>query len=159
MSAMQIRIDDRELRAMLGRAPEVVAVRLRQLVEGSAIDVQREMRIAAPVAVTGQLRNSITYVLHPRDLRAEIGPNVNYGAPVEYGTKPHRVSVAPGTPLRKWAQLKGINPYALQNSIARKGTKPHPFVAPTYRKMKPRVESDIAKGIAKLVEDLSRGGI
>ncbi len=82
-----------------------------------------------------------------------------YGAFVEYGTKPHRVSVAPGTPLREWAILKGINPYALQKSIARKGTRAHPFVAPTYRKMRPRVEHDIAHGIAALVRSISDGRV
>ncbi len=159
MPGIRIGIDDANVRAMLNRAPGEVTVRVRQLIEAGAIDVQREMRLAAPAAVTGNLRRSITYVLSPRALRAEIAPRTKYGAYVEEGRGPRLVSVAPGTPLRQWAELKGINPYALQTSIARKGTKAHPFVEPTYRKMKPRVESDIAKGIAKLVEDLSRGGI
>lgn len=150
-------IDDVRVRELFQRAPAMVTSRLKSLVEAAAIDVQREMRIAAPVAVTGQLRGSIRYVVSPLQVHAVIKPEVKYAEGVEYGTKPRRVSVAEGTPLLAWAKLKGINPYALQKSIARKGTKPHPFVEPTYRKMKPVVESDIASGMTKLVEELNHG--
>ena len=64
MAGMQIgfKIEDANVRALFERAPAEVTRRLKSLVEGAAIDVQREMRIAAPVAVTGQLRGSIRYV-------------------------------------------------------------------------------------------------
>jgi hypothetical protein len=158
MPGMQIGfvIEDAAVRQLFQRAPQMVSTRLKTLVEASAIDVQREMRIAAPVAVTGQLRGSIRYVVSPLRIQAVIKPEVNYAEPVEHGSKPHLVSVAEGTPLRAWAKLKGINPYALQHSIAKKGTKPHPFVEPTYRKMKPVVEADIAAGMTRLVEELNR---
>jgi hypothetical protein len=153
---VSVSIDDAAVRAMLERAPEKLRAGVSRLVEGAAIDVQREMRIAAPVAVTGQLRKSIRYTFTPSFLRAEVSPNVPYAERVEKGGPPERVSVKPGTPLRAWAEHKGLNPYAVRNSIARKGTKEHPFVEPTYDKMKPVVERDIAQGIAALVEGLSR---
>lgn len=157
MAGMQIgfRIEDAQVRALFERAPAMVTSRLKSLVEAAAIDVQREMRIAAPVAVTGQLRGSIRYVVSPMQIQAEIKPEVQYAEDVEFGTKPHPVSVAEGTPLLKWAKLKGINPYALKRSIERKGTKKHPFVEPTYTKMKPVVEAAIATGMSRLVEELN----
>jgi len=152
-----VTVDDLKVRQLFERAPAVVTRRIRTLVEAAAIDVQREMRIAAPTAVTGQLRGSIRYVVSPLQVQAIIKPESQYAIDVETGTKPHAVSVAPGTPLLAWAKLKGINPYALKASIMRKGTKPHPFVRPTYEKMKPLVEASIAMGMTKLVEELNHG--
>src|ERR1700712_1464585 len=97
-AAMQIRIDSVEVQAMLDGAPAIVQQTIKELVEGAAIDVQREMRIAAPVAVTGDLRRSVRYVYAPATLTAVIDPNVPYASDVEYGGKPRYVSVAPGTP-------------------------------------------------------------
>src|SRR5664279_1712518 len=124
---MSIEIDDTTVQAMFARAQDEMKVTVRQLIEGAAIDIQREMRIAAPVAVTGDLRRSVRYTYTPALLMAEVTPNVPYASDVEYGGKARFVSVAPGTPLRKWADMKGINPYAVRNSIAKKGTKAHPF--------------------------------
>jgi hypothetical protein len=158
MAGMQIgfKIEDAKVRQLFERAPAAVTTRLKSLVEAAAIDVQREMRIAAPVAVTGQLRGSVRYVISPAQIQAVIKPEVEYAEDVEFGTKPHHVSVAQGTPLLAWAKLKGINPYALQKSIERKGTKKHPFVEPTYWKMKPVAQADITAGMSRLVEELNK---
>jgi hypothetical protein len=99
----------------------------------------------------------IRYIFNVAALKAIMEPAANYAEPVERGTSAHWVSVAEGTPLRAWANLKGINPYALQASIARKGTKPRPFVEPTYRKMKSKVEGDVARGLSSLVEEFDHG--
>lgn len=157
--ALDFRVDikNEQVKRLLDVAPDKVRMRLRQLVEGAAIDVQREMRIKAPIAVTGQLRGSVRYAFDPARLRAVVEPVAKYAPGVEYGQPPHMVSVKQGTPLWQWARLKGINPQALQYSIERKGTKPHPFVRPTYDKMKPKVERDIAAGISKLAEELDNG--
>ena len=154
-TAMRITVDDSQVIALFNRAPEAIRRTIGQLVEGAAIDIQREMRIIAPIAVTGDLRRSIRYTYSAATLSAVIEPAANYAEDVEQGRKAHFVSVAEGTPLRAWAKLKGINPYALQNSIAKKGTKAHPFVQPTFEKMKPKVENDIASGIARLIGSLT----
>lgn len=155
-ATIKVTIDDAAVQEMLASAPDVVQKTIRELVEGSAIDVQREMRIAAPIAVTGDLRRSVRYTFTPATLSAEITPAIDYAGDVEYGGKARYVSVAEGTPLRAWAEQKGINPYALRNSIAKKGTKAHPFVEPTYIKMKPVVEESISSGITEMVEGLNR---
>lgn len=150
--AIQVSVDDAAVKAMLARAPETVQKTVRQLVEGGAIDVQREMRIAANVGTTGDLRRSIRYTVNPATLSAEVEPASDHAEEVEYGGPARLVSVAEGTSLRDWADLKGINPYALRNSIAKKGTQAHPFVTPTFQKMKPVVELAIATGISDMVE-------
>lgn len=150
--AIQVSIDDAKVQAMLARAPETIQKTIRQLVEGGAIDVQREMRIAAPVAVTGELRRSVRYTFSTATLSAVIEPTSEYADEVEFGGPARYISVAEGTSLRDWADLKGINPWALRNSIAKKGVVAHPFVGPTFDKMKPVVERSMADGISDMVE-------
>lgn len=144
---------------LLQQIPPVLRRRVGQLVEGSAIDVQRELRIAAHVGVTGQLRNSITYRLEEDGLRAIVEPTVEYAEDVEKGRGPVWLSVDENSPLRKWAELKGLNPYAVRNAIAKHGTQPHPFVGTTYEIQKPKVEEYIARGVTALVEEFNSGRI
>ena len=156
---LSVTIDSEEVVGMLSRAPAATRKTVGQLIEGSAIDVQREMRIQAPVAVTGDLRRSIRYVYSPVSLTAEVTANVPYAHDVEHGTSAHYVDASPGSSLARWADQKGLNPYAVRANIAKRGTKAHPFAKPTFDKMKPIVESYIAEGIAKLVGDLNNGRI
>ena len=66
MAGMPIgfRVDNAEVLELFARAPTAVKRRLTQLVEGGAIDVQREMRQQAPVAVTGYLRRPCSTASH-----------------------------------------------------------------------------------------------
>jgi hypothetical protein len=153
------KLDDAQVKRLVERAPAAVLNHMRRLIEGAAIDVQREMRIQAPIAVTGQLRGSVRYKFNAMALRAEISPNVPYGSAIEEGRGPRKVSVAEGSPLRKWAEFKGLNPYAVQKSIAKKGTKANPFIQRTYNRMKPIVEKDIEEGMVALIRSLDNGGV
>ena len=157
--ALGVTIDAAGVRRLFERAPGAAQARMRRLIEGAAIDVQREMTIAANVGVTGHLRRSVRYQFSAPLMRAEVTPEANYAEAVEYGTRPHWVSVKPGSSLYQWARLKGINPYALQRSIARKGTKPHPFVKPTYVKMQPRVVNDVSAGITQFARELDNASV
>lgn len=154
---MQVRIDDREVRRVFTAYPHAATRRLNGLIEDSAIDTQREMRMAVNVGATGDLRRSIGYKTQPASLSATIGPSAVYAEWVEKGTRPHWTSARPGSSLHKWATHKGLNPYAVQRSIARKGTKKHPFIAPTYRKMRPRVERLVVSGMARFIKEVDRG--
>lgn len=158
-TGISISVDDAQVVAMLRGAPEILRRRTSELVEGAAIDVQREMRIQEPVGVKGQLRGSTRYTFIPELLSAEIKPTVDYGPDVENGSKPRYVSVKEGTPLRAWAEFKGLNPYAVQAGIKKKGTRPNPFMARTYNRMKPIVERNIVDGIADAVRELDTNGV
>lgn len=157
--ALSITVDSAGVVSMLTAASEKTALRIGQLVEGAAIAVQREMRLVAPVGVTGQLRNSIRYVYTPALLSAEVGPQADYAAAVETGSKPHWPPYGDGSSIADWANLKGIPAFLVARSIARKGTKAHPFVKPTYDKMKPVVEEQISVGIRALVEEVNSGSL
>jgi len=48
-----------------------------------------------------------------------------YGKYVDEGTKPH---MPPVDSLKKWSTARGLNPWAVANSIKKWGTKPQPFL-------------------------------
>ncbi|WP_241473768.1 HK97 gp10 family phage protein [Mycolicibacterium neoaurum] len=157
MPTLTIDVESRQVEAMLKIAPQKVRSRIINTLLLGAIETQRELRIAAPVGVTADLRKSVKYEVNEGDLSAKIGPTAKYADPIEFGSRPHWVSVAAGSPLRDWADAKGINPYAVQRSIAKKGTKAHPFVKPTHTLMEPRISRRFDTEFAKLSAELSRG--
>lgn len=132
---------------------------VNQLIEGSAIDVQREMRTRVSVGATGDTRRRIKYVLNKANLSAEIYPDVPHAEALEKGTRPHWTSVKEGTPLRQWADHKGINPYAVQASIAKRGTKAHPFIIPTFQSARRSVPRNIINGFGRFIKEVDSGRI
>lgn len=87
----------------------------------------------APEGVTGYLQRSHEIELEDLPIPGwgVIRAVAPYASFVAEGTKPHW---APIKALRPWAEEKGINVYALQWSIARKGTRAHPWF-PEVRKL------------------------
>lgn len=156
---MNVVVDDHAVRRVFRRAPEAAVRRLNQLIEASAIDTQAEMRRQVNVGVTGETRRSIRYRTNPGQLSAEIGSNLDPRRieALEKGSLPHWTSARPGSPLHRWAKFKGLNPYAVQRSIAKKGTKAHPFIQPTYRTMKPKVERLVVTGMARFASEVDSG--
>lgn len=109
----------------------------------------------APVGVAGEMgqgiKHNIDIVLTGEE--AFIGPNrqVPYALGVEEGTRPHRPPSGPNSSLAQWAELKGMNVYAVAASIARNGTKPHPFVEPAYEEVKDVIVERMNSGVGRLV--------
>lgn len=157
--AISLDFDDKQVRHLFQAAPGAFQRRSKQLIESAAIDIQRTMIKNAPIAVTGDLRRSVRYSLDLGRLQAIVQPDVEYAERVEKGGGPVSLSAAPGTPLAKWARLKGLNPWAIRASIAKKGTKAHPYVKPTYAEMKPKVEADFEAGINDLIREANDGRI
>lgn len=155
---MEVVYDADDVKRVFAAYPVAAARALNDLIKRGAIAVQREMKLNAPTH-DGALRSSIKYVTRPSQIEAEIGPNVPYAAAVEKGSKPHWTSVKEGTPLRKWADDHGISPYAVQWSIAQKGTKANPFVQYTRDSMQYQVPRDIEVGFGRFVQKVNDGQI
>jgi hypothetical protein len=155
---MDVVFDARDVQRVFKALPAASTRKLGSLIEGGAIDVQRDMRKRAPVH-DGEYRRSIAYKMGARRLSATIGPSARHAEWVEEGTRPHWTSVKKGTPLRKWADDKGINPFAVQWSIARKGTKGQWVVEKSYNFTHRRVERDITTGMARFIKEVDNGRI
>jgi len=73
----------------------------------------------------GKLRSSVNYKLKQKNANFIITIKyLKYGDYIETGTKPH---FPPIKAITKWAERKGLNPFAVQQSIGKKGTKPQPW--------------------------------
>lgn len=156
---MKLTIDSTQVQRVFRALPAKSVAHLNGLIEESAVDTQRALRIAAPVGASGDMRRAVKYRTFPATLSAEVWPDTPYAEAVENGSKPHHVSARPGTPLARWAKHKGIEPYAVAASIAKKGTKPHPFVEPTFAKARVTVPKDIINGMSRFIEGVNSGRI
>jgi hypothetical protein len=90
--------------------------------------IQSEAVRNTPVGDTGRLKGN--WKINKRPLEGSLSNIMQskegryYGYDVEHGREPFYIS---GKQLEGWAKKKGLNPYAVSKSIARKGTKANPF--------------------------------
>ena len=100
---------------------------VNRFLDRGAIYIQGKAREHAAVD-RGRLRNSIG-VETSGSRERRIGPNVEYGPYVEFGTKPH---FPPPAALEGWARRHGISGggYVVARKIAIKGTKAQPYMTP-----------------------------
>ena len=121
---LHIDVNTQNLRRAVAIAPDQIINAMHESLARSAVKTQDLFRFRMPMGVSGNLRRSVQFSWNNK-LSVTIEPTANYADYVEFGTKPHWTSVHN---LESWARLKGINPYALQRSIATKGTKPNPYM-------------------------------
>jgi HK97 gp10 family phage protein len=114
--------------------------------------IRDSARAAVPVD-TGTLRRSIIGEIETsRDnVVGTVGPTEPYGAPVEFGTRPH---FPPVDALKRWAEKRGMNPWAVALAISRKGTKPRPYLIPSFEKHRDDVLIEFKNAIDYLLETL-----
>lgn len=70
----------------LPRATDAVHAAVVEQVRRSTLEVEERAKQVVPVD-TGTLRRSIHSVFEAGGLRGIVGPSVDYGAPVEFGTR------------------------------------------------------------------------
>lgn len=119
-----------KLQAGVAAGPATLAREVRTAIVAGSKLVEGTQRSLAP-QFSGALVQSIATTISGggASLSADIGPRAAYARYVERGRGPGRPP--PVAAVEAWARSKGMNPYALARSIGRKGTKPHPFVAPS----------------------------
>ncbi len=136
-------VEDHILRATDGAIREAMLQIEREVV----LEIERQK-----LEVSGFLKQSITSEVV--DNVATIGTNMKYAAAVHEGSKPHW---APIDPLRVWVHMKfGLRgkevektARAVQVSIAKKGTKPHPFFTNAFERWQNKLPRFIADAMKK----------
>lgn len=122
----------------------------RSLIDG-ALAIEADAVHLAPEH-DGELIQSIA---HKKDhisathLRYFIYASADHALSVEFGSKPHWTSARN---LKKWAgdKLGDENlAYAVQKSIARKGTKAQPFLRPAFYRNDAKIEQDIKNAVKR----------
>ena len=116
--------------------------------------IQTLAQTLAPVAF-GALRDDILVDTIPAAYPILGGAHVftgdrtlGYARPVEFGSRPHWVSVRH---LQAWADLKGINVYAVRWSIATKGTRPQPFFNPAVEAIFGQLPQLLTEGLSRAI--------
>lgn len=92
----------------------------------SANYLKSDMEARVPVR-TGRLRQSIQVRVHGHQI--VVGPDTEYAAFVEFGTKPHVIRAKPG---KKALAFKVAGQTVIVKSVNHPGTKPNPFVRPAF---------------------------
>ena len=138
-------------------SPKWLGQEIERGLENSALSVQREAQILAPVD-TGRLRGSITYELDkaPIPKFAKVGPTVEYGAFVEFGRRPNS-AMPPVSALIPWLKRQGVSQntesvaFLVARSIAKRGIKPKPYMRDGYKEAKRGIDKIWGK-VARSIE-------
>lgn len=145
---MRVKIDDTAVKQALSIAPKEMTKSLETIIHRTALRVQREFTKNINKGQTGFARNNIA-IERPNRLTATIYPRARYADFLETGTRPHWTSIQN---IEGYARFRGLNPYALQRSIARKGTKAHPFLDKTYRKARNDFINEVNEQAQKTID-------
>lgn len=108
-------------------------------------DTEREK---ASHGASGELQRSIDITYDLPAKTALIAPGASYAGYVELGTTPHMPPVDAITP---WAEMHGLNPWAVAMGIKKHGTAAHPFVKPTIDELTPELLASAELAVAKVV--------
>lgn len=139
-----------ELRAKLDQViSDLHGQDMLDAMRAGALAVTSEARTLAPVD-TGRLRASITpeVRLDGNDVIGVVGSVVAYAPDVELGRGP---MVVPTAQLETWAKRKGLNVYAVQASIARKGTRAQMYLQRAFETREAEVIRLLEQGVNKAV--------
>jgi len=128
---------------------------LREYLENTADLIASTARRDAPRDL-GKLASSHTWSVDPAtppawgrvDVNATGTKNAPYPLFVHEGTRPH---FPPIEAIRPWAERHGIPPFALALAIARRGTRPNPWLRRTVENLRGRL-----KNLEKLKQGITR---
>ncbi len=109
----------------------------RDFLEYATSEIQQEAIDTAPMDL-GRLRRSHVVAIEAKPIPTfgDVRVTEPTGISVHEGTRPHW---APIRALQGWAQRHGINPYALQRAIARRGTRPQPWLEEAVQTVRPNL--------------------
>lgn len=137
MSTISISVKTRaKIHTLALKDPQALDRALKTATRKSAVYVQGQARQEAPVD-TGILRSRIKFDTVNGGHGARVYPNSNYAQWVHEGRSPGKMPPwREGSNLARWAKRRGISPYLVARSIARKGTKGDPFMARAFESSK-----------------------
>lgn len=136
----------RHLQIDLEHAPAEVRAAAPRAVKRTLFAIEGDAKIFAPVD-TGNLMNSISTDVDADGLGGEVGPTVNYGADIEYGTQPHIIRPKVANVLAFLAAGGGM---VFAREVHHPGTAPQPYMGPAFDRNAPLLEQalgDIGEGI------------
>ena len=138
------------LKKLCNQFPAVTEKYANKAIAKAMVRILGEEKREAPFGVSGLLRDN--WLITNGRFTGKLASNAPYAADVEYGTLPHHVS---GTALIPWANKKGLNPWAVAHSIARKGTKANPFFHRAIESAAPHIQDDFKDAFDDAMKELA----
>lgn len=152
MSAIEIKITNlSSLVDLANKYPAIAEKYINKAISRSLVRIWGEEKKQAPFGVTGNLRDNWTTTFGR--FTGTLKSNAPYAVDVHDGTKPHYVSPSS---LKAWAEARGLNPFAVSKSIARKGTKANPFFQRAVDKTEDAVNKEFDDALSGLVDELAK---
>ena len=110
------------------RAFDAIYSDLADINISSATRILGKAKEFAPVD-TGRLRASLNIQVKEGGLHVQVGTNVRYAKPVEFGSRPH---FPPRAPIKLWTRRRkpGYSYMGILWGIANRGIKAQPFLRP-----------------------------
>ena len=140
-----------KLHDALMSSPKVVGKHMQEAIERSSMMFFEQLQRIMPADTSNMARTTKRDIF---PLKAEIYPTANYAIFVHEGTRPHPVSPLH---LKRWASHKGLNPYAVAKSIAKKGTKKQPFMTDAFERVEKNLSEPFDKAIEAALNEISEG--
>lgn len=144
-----MRIDSSEVRSLqidLANAPAEVRAKAPLAVKKTLFDIEGTAKVLAPVDL-GALMNSIGTDVDADGFGGEVGPTMNYGDDVEYGTAPHVIRARPGGTL---AFMGAAGQMVFVTEVNHPGTAPQPYMGPAFDRHAP----GLADALGDIGEDI-----
>lgn len=135
---------------MAERSPEISERHINSAIHKSLTRIFAEEKRQAPFGVTARLRDD--WVLKVGRFEGYLKSRTPYAMGVHEGTPPHYV--APSE-IKAWAEKRGINPYAVANSIAKKGTMPNPFFQRAVDLTEDSVNKEFDVALESIIKEMS----
>ena len=142
-----------ELMAIAEKYPNISEKHINKAINRSLIRIQDQAKKNAPSGDTQQLRQNWKIVMGR--FAGELKSGVKYGYAIEYGLPAgHLMPVKNNQVFKLWANRRGLNPYAVAKSIAKKGTKAQPFFQKSIDEATPVAQREFDKAMDNILKEL-----
>lgn len=139
-----------EVVGALNKLDLIAVARVAQAVRDTALAVERDAKLLAPVR-TGRMRSNIGTQFYENGLAAEVGTNIEYAPPVEFGTGPRIIRPVRAQALRFTAGGRVV----FAKRVNHPGTKARPFLFPAWEQQKPEFTRRIQAALRHAVDAAS----
>lgn len=151
MGAVEVQIKGIEkLVKQMEKYPAISEKHVNRAINRSLVRILGQEKQQAPV-FTGNLRDN--WRLDIGRFEGSLRSNAPYSAAVHEGTRPH---MPPISAIEVWARKKGLNPWAVAKSIAKKGTKANPFLKRAVEMEQENVNKEFAEALRSITKELSQ---
>jgi type IV secretory pathway TrbD component len=139
-----------KLMKQVEKYPAISEKHVNTAINRSLVRILGQEKQQAPVGVSGNMRDN--WRVDMGRFSGSLKSMAPYSMAVHQGTGPHYVS---GETLKAWAARKGLNPWAVARSIAKKGTKANPFLKRSVEIETENVNREFKDALDGILKDIT----